>query len=231
MSRLNNLSQGNLGDILRRIARLEMGTPLASSSMGRGRLRLYDGSVLLIENGALQVTGTATVSGSLKVTGTADVSGTLNVSGTMKVTGPSTLNGKVTIGGDTTISGKIDVTGPMATKGTLSVEGVTTLRNDLNIVSGGKITAGSVTIDPAHLSGSVRFANGSSLSATPNGAQVAVSGGGAIGAAPTQAFMAYGGYGFVVDGSGMGVQGNLPTTSQPANVYINPSTGRMYLKV
>lgn len=212
---------------MRRLARLEMGTPLASSSMGRGRLRLYDGSVLLIENGALQVTGTATVSGTMKVTGTMDVSGTMNVSGTMKVTGPSTLNGKVTIGGDTTVTGKFDVTGPMATKGTLSVEGVTTLRNDLNVTSGGKINVGSnMTLTPSVGGGSAQFPNGS-MEGTPNGVQLANTARTRyVYASSDQAGITAGSNAFVVSGGGSYVLG-LTTTGNAANVYID-ANGRLY---
>lgn len=151
---------------------------LASASVGRGRLRFYDGSVLLIENGALNVTGTATIAGTLDVTGTTNlkgqtsvtgpmeisgtttITGSTNIMGELNVTGPTTLDGQTEIGGDTTITGLLDVTGPMSTKDTLSVEGVTTLKNDLNVTEGGKIKAGNLEIEPA-AGGQINFTGGS----------------------------------------------------------------------
>lgn len=182
MGRLNDLTAGNVGDILRRLRRLENASPLSSSSVGRGRMRFYDNSELLIENGALRVTGTATISGTFDMSGTANFTGTVSITGPLTVEGATDITGPLTIAGETditgpltvagdtditgtlaiegntTVSGKLDVTGPMATKGTLSVEGVTTLKNDLNVTSGGKINVGSnLTLDPSSQGGSVRF--------------------------------------------------------------------------
>lgn len=184
------MNTGTLRDWERRLRRLESANPLSHSSLGRGRMRFYDGSELLIENGALNVTGSARISGILDVTGTTnlkgqtsvtgpmEISGTTNITGNtnimgeLNVTGPTTLDGITDIGGDTTItglldvtgdttiSGQLDVTGPMATKGTLSVEGVTTLKNDLNVTEGGKIKAGNLEIEPAG-GGQINFSGGS----------------------------------------------------------------------
>jgi cytoskeletal protein CcmA (bactofilin family) len=180
------MNTGNLKELERRIKRLERANPLSASSLGRGRMRFYDGSELLIENGALNVTGSATISGVLNVsgqtnlsgqvsvtgpmniTGTTTIGGNTNITGELNVTGPTTLDGITDIGGDTTVSGLLDVTGPMSTKGTLSVEGVTTLQNDLNVTSGGKIKAGNLEIEPAN-GGQINFTGGS-LSAGQFGA-------------------------------------------------------------
>lgn len=195
MSKINNLTQGNFGEILKRLRRLEMASPLGHSSIGRGRMRFYDQSELLIENGALNVTGTATISGTLKASGTIDFTGTLtqsgpsnftgkltiagdtSVTGDFNVTGPTKLDGptsvggtlnvtgKTTLGGDTTVSGKLGVSGPMSTTGTLSVEGVTTLKNNLNVTSGGKIKAGNLEIEPAN-GGQINMTGGAISSGT-----------------------------------------------------------------
>lgn len=232
-----NTKVGNLKDLERRIRRLERANPLSSSSLGRGRMRFYDGSELLIQNGALNVTGTATISGVLdvsgrtnlkgqtsvtgpmEISGTTNITGNTNIMGELNVTGPTTLDGITDIGGDTTItglldvtgdttiSGQLDVTGPMATKGTLSVEGVTTLKNDLNVTEGGKIKAGNLEIEPA------------------NGGQINFLGGG-IAASPT--------FGLVVTHN-LGVRINGPSVTIPvdikagaeANVHID-AAGRLW---
>jgi hypothetical protein len=114
----------------------------------------------------------------------------------------------------------------MKTTGTLSVEGVTTLKNDLNVTTG-KVVAGGVTIDPGYLSGSVRFSNGTTLAASPNGAQLTSSGSGAVTVGASQADMAGGGRAVIVNGVGFYLSGSLPTTTNPANLYVSPG-GMLY---
>ncbi|MGO2938567.1 MAG: hypothetical protein ACTICQ_13475 [Glutamicibacter arilaitensis] len=137
-----NLNDPNIADIFRRLKRLETNTMLASASVGRGRLRFYDGSVLLIENGALNVTGTATISGVL------DVSGRTNLKGQVSVTGPMEISGTTTITGSTNIMGELTVTGPT------TLEGDTEVGGNFEIVGGGLFKSGSVEINP---DGSAKF--------------------------------------------------------------------------
>lgn len=156
----HNLKDPTFADIFRRLKRLETNTMLASASVGRGRLRFYDGSVLLIENGALNVTGTATIAGTLEVTGTTNLVGTTNISGPLNVTGvtsisgelgvtgPTNLDGVTTINGDTTITGLLDITGDTNITGLLDVSGNTTISADLELLTGGKFIAGVTTIEP-----------------------------------------------------------------------------------
>ncbi|QDY64882.1 hypothetical protein FQA45_00335 [Glutamicibacter halophytocola] len=169
-----NLNDPNIADIFRRLKRLETNTMLASASVGRGRLRFYDGSVLLIENGALNVTGTATIAGTLQVTGTTNlvghtnISGPLNVtgvtsiSGELGVTGPTnldgvtTINGETTINGDTTITGLLNITGDTNITGLLDVSGNTTISADLELLTGGRFIAGETQIEPT---GKATFGN------------------------------------------------------------------------
>lgn len=167
-----NLNDPNIADIFRRLKRLETNTMLASASVGRGRLRFYDGSTLLIENGALNVTGTATIAGTLQVTGTTNLIGTTNISGPLNVTGattisgqlnvtgPTSLDGILTINGDTTITGQLDVTGPTNLDGILTINGDTTITGLLDITgdttvagnfeitTGGLFKSGVTTIEP-----------------------------------------------------------------------------------
>jgi cytoskeletal protein CcmA (bactofilin family) len=171
MGQIDNLNQGQLADLFARVSRLEKAVPLANASVGGGRLRFYDGGQLLVENGGLSVTGTATISGVLQadgtinLTGTVTISGPLTVTGDTKLNGPTHINGATDITGNTTVTGDFNVNGPMKTTGTLSVEGVTTLKTDLNVTTGGKVNVGSsMTLNPSTDGGSATFSNGAKLS-------------------------------------------------------------------
>lgn len=174
-----NTNTGNLKDLERRIKRLERANPLSASSLGRGRMRFYDGSELLIQNGALNVTGSATISGVLNVSGQTNLSGQVSVTGPMNitgtttiggntsitgelvVTGPTTLDGITDIGGDTTITGQLSVTGPTNLDGLLTINGDTTITGLLDITgdttvdgnfeitAGGLFKSGVTTIEPS----------------------------------------------------------------------------------
>lgn len=177
MSKQRDVNDGNLRRWMNKVERFMSNSNMNHSAIGREGLEVYDGGWIRILNGGLQVIGTATISGTLDVTGTTnlkgqtsvtgpmEISGTTNITGNtnimgeLVVTGPTTLDGITEIGGDTTITGLLDVTGPMSTKGTLSVEGVTTLKNDLNVTSGGKITAGNLSIEPT-AGGQINFTGG-----------------------------------------------------------------------
>lgn len=175
-------------------------------------------------SGQTDIWGPLIVTGDTDLDGTTTISGNTSVTGDFTVTGPTDLNGVTTIAGNTTVTGNFDVNGPMKTTGTLSVEGVTTLKNDLNVTTG-KIIAGAVTVDPGYLSGSVRFSNGSYLAATPNGAQL-IRGSGAVTVSNGQADMGVGGNTIIVNTTGTFLSG-LPTTTEPANLYVSDS-GRVY---
>jgi hypothetical protein len=246
MAKFDNLNDSQVPDLLRRIERLERASPVNNTAIGRDGIEVYDGGVINISNGGLNVVGSGTFTGTLYANGTVAFTGTFTQSGPSTFTGDTSLNGPTHINGATDITGNTTVTGDMTstgtftnngptnlngatkTTGTLSVEGVTTLKNDLNVTAGGKIAAGAVTIDPSYLSGSVKFSNGSSVAATPNGAQMVKSGGGAVTVSSGQADIGIPGGGAVIaDGSGVAVTG-IPTTSSPANVYIDPASGRLY---
>ena len=159
----------NEGDLKRRLDKLEAfmrQSKLAAASVGRSGMRIYDGGYLRIENGGLEVIGTAHISGTLSVTGQANfsgqvgISGPLNVTGTttiggntditgeLNVTGPTTLDGVLDIGGDTTITGQLDVEGDTEISGTLDITGDTTVASDFEITSGGLFKSGVTEIAP-----------------------------------------------------------------------------------
>ncbi|MCF3137657.1 hypothetical protein LRQ04_00170 [Paenarthrobacter sp. AR 02] len=189
MAQVNNLSQGNLSDIFRRLRALEFSTNQNHMSISRGNLTVMDGGSINIENGGLNVTGSATISGTLVASGDIDMAGSFTatgdvnlngptaiagvttVTGQFTVTGPTALNGTTTVAGDTTVTGVLAVNGAMKTTSTLSVEGVTTLKNDLNVTTG-KVKAGGMTIDPGLFGGSVQFSAGGYLSGTASGPQI-----------------------------------------------------------
>lgn len=262
MGQIDNLAQGTLNDILRRLKALEFSTNQNNMGIGRGGIDVYGGGGITIENGGLVVSGSADITGVLNATGTINMSGTFTATGTVRlsgqtdiwgplivtgdtdldgtttisgntsvtgdftVTGPTDLNGITTIAGNTTVTGDFEVNGPMKTTGTLAVEGVTTLKNDLNVTTG-KIVAGDVTIDPSYLDGSVRFANGTYLAATPNGAQLMKSGGGVVTVSAAQADMSAGSRSIIVSTSAIYINGTLPETTNPANLYLSPG-GMLY---
>jgi len=174
MAGLDDLSRGELADILRRLRQLETASPLQNASIGSNGLRVYDGGVITIQNGGLSVTGSGTFVGTLNANGTITFTGTLTQSGPStftgdtKLNGPTHINGATDITGNTTVTGDFKVTGPThlegATdiKGTLSVEGATTLKGDMTLTTG-KIKAGGMTVDPAADGGSVVFSGGGGL--------------------------------------------------------------------
>lgn len=175
--------------------------------------------------GQLTIQGTTSVSGSFTVTGPTKLNGVTDVGGAFTVTGDTKLNGKTDVGGaftvtgltklqgNTTVSGTLDATGAMSTKSTLSVEGVTTLKNDLNVTTGGKIKAGQMTIDPTANGGSIVFPNSQFIYASAT----------RLVAASLQLT------GTLEVTNSVTFKG-LQSTTSAANVYINPSTGVLYYK-
>ncbi|GLU58569.1 hypothetical protein [Paenarthrobacter ureafaciens] len=248
MAIIKDLNQGNLSEIWAAIKKLQYATSQNNMAVGRGGISVYGGGGITIENGGLNVTGSATISGTLIAEGEIEMSGTFTATGTVRlsgqtdvwgpltvtgdtdldglttINGDTTLTGQFTVSGNTTVTGDFNVDGPMKTTGTLSVEGVTTLKNDLNVTTG-KVVAGAVTIDAGYFDGSVRFSNGSYIAATPNGAQF-IRGSGAVTVANGQADIGVGTNSIIVNTVGTFLNG-LPTTTEAANLYISEG-GRVY---
>jgi len=242
MGKLNDLTAGNMRDILRRLSRLENASPLSSSSIGRGRMRFYDGSVLLIENGALQVTGTATISGVLDVSGrtnlkgqvsvtgpmtisgTTTITGNTSITGELVVTGPTTLDGITDIGGDTTITGDLDVNGPATVNGKMDIKGPTTISGKLD-VTGAMATKGTLSVEGVTtLKNDLNVTTGGKIKAgnleiePANGGQINFSGGA----------IAVGSFGMLITHTnGVSLSsGTKPSGTQP-NCYMDIS-GKVY---
>ena len=126
-------------ELVKRVRRLEAGSPLGNSSITKGGLRIASQEGLTVE-------GSARVSGVLAVTGTENVSGTLNVTGPLTVTGATALNGNTTI------------------NGTLAVKGAATLENNLTLTgTNGKIRVGAATLGPSAAGGDAGLGSTTSL--------------------------------------------------------------------
>lgn len=228
MAGLDNINQGELGDILRRLRALETQAGLNGSSIGELGLRVHSGGVITIENGGLNVTGTATITGTLQADGTIAFTGTLTQSGPStftgdtKLNGPTRINGTTDIAGSTTVTGDFTVNGPMKTTGTLSVKGTSTLESDLNVIGNGKIVAGQTTIRP---SGTINFGPTFTISPGDSFGPAGISDGFAkytLTPGGGTYFHQFQG-GIYVNGriNGMDlILSDLPTTSQPANLYV-----------
>ncbi|MBE7952901.1 polymer-forming cytoskeletal protein [Microbacterium sp. R1] len=219
---------GWLQRIIRRIDRLESGAPLENASITNGRLRIIGGT-LRVDSG-----------GSVVIVGTLSIDGTTTVTGNFKVTGPWTLEGNGTITGNVTIAGNVSATGEWtqigewhlnghgSITGDVDITGILTLMSELRVSNAGKITVGSMTLDPTTRGGSVKFAGGpevyasgtalSLYSGALNGASVELS--------PGLAKVSAGGARWIeVNASGFRLVG-LPTISRSS--ANNATVGTVY---
>ena len=214
MAGLDDLSRGELADILRRLRQLETASPLQNASIGSNGLRVYDGGVITIQNGGLNVTGTATITGTLQADGTITFTGTFNQSG------PTTFTGDTKLNGPTHINGATDI------KGSLSVEGASTLKGNLSVTGSGKITAGNTVIDPSASNGGVTFASGGGVGG--NGGNVVVKGTGNAGLITDTTAAVFAGASQLTVGDGYVKIDGLETVSGvTANLYMDPCTKRV----
>lgn len=259
-------------------------------------MRIYDGGVLLIQNGGLDVTGTASISGSLSISGTltqtgtstftgttrlsgptdiwgpltvtgdTDLDGPTSITGLLTVTGDTALDGKLDIGGATTVTGDFTVTGPtkldgttdvsgdftitgdtkldgpVEVTGTLDIKGISTLRNDLDVVSGGRIKVGVMTLDPVAGGGRMEFDNGSVIAGSAVGLTLAD--GNATASLSLSMIAVLRGQGAAISIVPNQIQLNAPNTlifgqiqapnmdpvpgGQQPNVYYSPTSGLLY---
>ena len=139
-----------------RVRALEKATPLASSSVGRGRIRLYDGGELLIQDGNLTVSGTGQITGTLNVSGMLNVTGTTNLDGPVIIDGNTTVNGSLGITGPTVIAGDTDINGTLDVNGVTKITGNTTVSGNFNVTPPGKVTAGNISIEPGTSGGTIK---------------------------------------------------------------------------
>lgn len=243
MANINNLNTPSIPKLEQRVRAVESGAPMNNAGVGRSGFEVYNQGTINVSNGniigagtfswqgSFSQSGTSVLSGSTTIAGPTGITGQLTIQGATSVTGPFTvtgvtkLDGKTDVGGaftvtgltkldgNTTVSGTLDVTGAMATKGTLSVEGITTLKNDLRVVSGGKITVGQMTINPTANGGSIQFPGNQTIYASSTrlvGASLLLTG--------------------TLEVTNAVVFKGLQPTTQAANVYYDVATGTLRYK-
>lgn len=123
-------------DELQRFIRREAVATLQHASIGRAGIRVHSGGFITVENGGLDVTGTATVAG------------VLTGSGTFDWWGPSILRGTVNVTGDLYTSGAMGIAGLLTVAGATTLNGSVTMNNDLTLGTG-RVLAGPLRIDRA----------------------------------------------------------------------------------
>ncbi len=128
----------SMQDLIRTVRRIARQT-IQNASIGRAGIRVYDGGWIRIEDGGLQVTGTASVSGTLTGSGTFDWTGPMNLKGAQNVTGPTTFVGKVDITGPLDVLGTWKLTGNGEIIGDVDLKGILRLLSDLLVKAGGRI--------------------------------------------------------------------------------------------
>jgi len=212
-------------DILRRLRELETASPLGSSSITRGALRVASNEGLKVEGSAkvsgwLIVTGTERVIGRLEGSGTFDWTGPMNLQGAQSVTGPTTFTGKVNINGD------VDINGPLNVLGVWKLTGNGEITGDVNLT--GELTAGNVRISPNTAGGQIGFGSGRRIDA----------GAGFLGLYDGARFIVFNSTGVAIHGGGAtitvsanGVRMNLPQVAKagiPANCVYVGSDGYLY---
>lgn len=180
MAKINNLAKGDLKDIWKAIRDLQYATPLNGSAIGRKGLRVHSGGVITIENGGLNVTGSATISGTLNADGVINMRGEFTATGNVNLNGPTKINGvtdvtgELNVTGPTTLAGTLDITGDTMITGSLGIDGNTELTGNMDVIGGGKITVGNTILSPSASNGGVEFASGGGIGG--NGGSVVMRG-------------------------------------------------------
>jgi len=126
---VNHPGQGAAAEV-KRAQRNQGVATMQNTSIGRGNFTVRGGGHIIIENGGLDVTGSANITGLLTGAGTIDWYGPSIFRGTLNVTGNMATGGTLTVLGTTALNGAV------------------TMNNDLTMGTG-RIVAGPVRIDKA----------------------------------------------------------------------------------
>jgi len=198
----DNLRDSQIKDLLNRVRDLETRSPLRSSSITSGRLRVGGTATLLIDSdGGLVIDGQLTGEGDLEWTG------------------PVTFTGTTRFEGDTTQVGAHHVQGNQDITGTLAVKGATTVENDLTVKSPGKVILGTgMQLEPMG-------AGGGAITFLPSGSIAAGLGKITMVAPDLTAIVTIGASAMVISG---GLTAALPLKAgAAANVHID-SAGKFW---
>lgn len=235
MPQIDDVKGGGLRSARRQAREASTATPLSSSSVGRGGLRVHSGGKITIQNGGLSITGTAEVIGKMIGSGELTWSGPVTITGDVSMTGDVDMTGVVTISGPLNIIGAVDITDDLDISGNTTITGTTALQDDMTVSAGGKIIVDNMTIGQTPDGGGLEFDNGAIVAAEGNAIAI-YSGTGYIAASPTQAVLNHGGNSVAVNSTGAHVAGslylgNLPTVSasgKTPNLWIDPATDIVY---
>lgn len=151
---------GWLQRIVRRLDRIESGAILENASITRGQLRIIGGTLRVDSGGNAVIVGMLSINGLTTVTGTFRVSGPWELSGNGEITGNVTIAGNVTATGEWTQIGEWHLNGDGSITGDVDITGILTLMSELRVSSAGKITVGTMTLDPTTRGGSLKFSGG-----------------------------------------------------------------------
>lgn len=204
MAKIDNVNGDEFKALMRRVRALETASPIGSSSVTRGALRVASIEGLIVE-------GSARVTGLLKGVGTFLWENIFNVTGTATFTGTTNVNGPFNVNGNTTQNGN------------------TAQNGDITVQGGGEIVvAGSVPMTLGVTSDGrpgVEFAGGRM---TSDGSRIALSSGSAtVGAAGTFASLSFGSRAVIAQTDSVYLMG-LPTTTNQPNLYIDPDSGKLF---
>lgn len=211
--RVDNLKQGELAALTKRVRALETQSSGGHSSVSRGRTRFIGNESLVVE-GSQKVTGWLVVTGTLRVVGAFLLEGITTVSGAFTSTGTFTARGRTRFEGDTTQVGPFHVQGNADVTGTLGIKGASTLESDLTVTNGGKILvpgAEPMTVGPVGSGNAgVSWTSGGQVTAGSGGVVMQGAGGTArVSASGALASMSVGTKSVSVSGTQTTVNGTL----------------------
>lgn len=152
--------------------------------------------------------------------------------GVIDLDGPVTVTMSLDVSGDTTIGGSVAITEDLDVSAQTVLRGLTTLLSDLVVFGDGRIQVGSsMTLDPSESNGALKFSNGGQVFTDGDSIQV-YKGNAVVQLQDDSAKLQYGGAAIVINNEGIHLYGavyahNLPTITDDANAFADPSSGRL----
>lgn len=169
----------SMRELVKRIRRLEAGSPLGNSSISKGSLRIASEEGLIVE-GSASVTGVLKGLGQLLWNGIVTLTSTFTAKGVTRfegdttqvgpfhITGATDVTGLLTVNGNADFNGIVNIDGPLGVNGLSYLRGTTEVSGDLTVVAGGIITVGAgLTLEPLGAGGgAINFQPTGSISAS-----------------------------------------------------------------